>query len=295
MKTKTRQRAVTSFSTLACCRQASCRTLNGCSTMTAFKSKEYLKNIRLVKQGVKINCISGVMRANKMGEYGSMNVWYIPDGIANIFSMNELEKKHRITYDSRDGYYVVHTTSGEVRFHKDENRLPYIDLGESSEDAAAMLVQMGPEDAANMLVQTVCGNYEGYTKREIFRAKEARRAMGMIGCPSKQDFKGRVRANMICNCPIDVNDITNAHDMWGHDLASIRGKTVQWTPAPMVAGYVAVPQSIINRNMTVTLAADVFFVDGTAFLLTVSSKAKHTHYPIATHRCLAVSTMKMKK
>jgi hypothetical protein len=115
-----------------------------------------------------------------MGEYGSMNVWYIPDGIANIFSMNELEKKHCITYDSRDGYYVVHTTSGEVQFHKDENGLPYTDLGESSEDAAAMLVQTGSEDAANMLVQMVHENYEGYTKREILRAKEARRAMGMI-------------------------------------------------------------------------------------------------------------------
>ena len=53
-----------------------------------------------MKRGVKINCNSGVMGTNKVGDYGSMNVWYIPDGIANIFSMNELEKKYRITYDS---------------------------------------------------------------------------------------------------------------------------------------------------------------------------------------------------
>ena len=31
------------------------------------------------------------MRTNEVGDYGTMNVWYIPDGIANIFSMNELE------------------------------------------------------------------------------------------------------------------------------------------------------------------------------------------------------------
>ena len=150
--------------------------LDGCSTVTAFKSKEYLENIRSVKQGVKINCNSGVMRTNELGDYGSMNVWYIPNGIANIFSMNELEKKHRITYDSLDGYYVVHTANGEVRFHKDENGLPFINLDGSSEDAAAMLVQTGSEDAANMLVQTVRENYEEYTKREFFeqRRRDAR-------------------------------------------------------------------------------------------------------------------------
>jgi len=74
--------------------------LDGCSTVTAFKSKQYLENIRSVKRGVKINCNSGVMHTNEVGDYGTMNVWYIPDGIANIFSMNEWEKKYRITYDS---------------------------------------------------------------------------------------------------------------------------------------------------------------------------------------------------
>jgi len=43
--------------------------LDGCSTVTAFKSKEYLNNIRSVKRGVKINCNSGVMRTNEVGDY----------------------------------------------------------------------------------------------------------------------------------------------------------------------------------------------------------------------------------
>ncbi len=86
--------------------------------------------------------------------------------------------------------------------------------------------------------------------------------MGLSGYPNKQDFKGMVGANMIPNCPIDVNDITNARDTWGLDLASLRGKTVRRAPAPVVAEYVAVPKSVINRNTTVTLAADVFLLTG---------------------------------
>ena len=57
------------------------------------------------------------------------------------------------------------------------------------------------------------------------RESEPRTRDAPWGC-NKHDFKGMVRANMIPNCPIDVNDIANARDIWGPDLASIRGKMV---------------------------------------------------------------------
>jgi hypothetical protein len=108
------------------------------------------------------------------GEYGGLSVWYLPDGIANIFSMHELEKLYRITYDSWEGFYVVHTPRGEVHFHKDEQGLPFIELSKSHHEAARMLMQLaesckdvGTDEDGRMLVQTVRGNYEGYTKRDV--------------------------------------------------------------------------------------------------------------------------------
>ena len=44
----------------------------------------------------------------------------MPEGIVNILSMHELEKRYRITYDSLDGYYTVHTNNGPIYFVKDE-------------------------------------------------------------------------------------------------------------------------------------------------------------------------------
>ena len=202
-----------------------------------------------------------------------MKVWYIPEGIANIFSMNELKKKYRITYDSSEGYYVV-PQDGPAKFYKDENGLLYIYLKDSEEDAAMLLVQMGSEEAATAFVQTVQKNYKGFTKKDVLRAKEARRAMGLIGNPSENDFKGLVSNNMITNCPITTTAITNALNIFGKDLASVRGKTVRWAPAPVAGDYVAVPKGIIDKNKSVTLAAAVFFVDGIAFLLTVSRNIK---------------------
>ena len=74
--------------------------LDGCSTVTAFKSDKHLKNIKTVKGGVKINCNAGMVATNLRGTYGGIKVWYLLDGIANIFSMHELERSYRITYNS---------------------------------------------------------------------------------------------------------------------------------------------------------------------------------------------------
>jgi hypothetical protein len=228
-----------------------------------------------------------------------MKVWYIPNGIANIFSMHELEKHYRITYDSWEGFYQVHTPRGTVKFHKDEQGLPYIDLDKSSKEAATMLMQLGQHALTDqtkgnaehtMLVETVRENFEGFTKNEVLKAKQARRAQAMMGNPSEKDFKGVVSNHLISNCPITVHDITNSRAIHGPALASVRGKTVRRAPAPVVMDYVDVPRSLVERHRLVTLAADVFFVDGTAFLMTISRRIKFItseYVPVRTAKNLA--------
>ncbi len=159
--------------------------------------------------------------------------------------------------------------------------------------AAIMLMQNASQQTTGSegvaLVQTVRENYEGYTKREVMRAKEARRAQAMIGNPSEGDFKGMVNSNMIKNCLLTPSDITNAKEIFGPALASVQGKTVRRTPAPVVGDYVAVPRSLVERNKIITMAVDVFFVDGTAFLITLSRNMKFItaeHIPVRTAKAL---------
>ncbi len=47
------------------------------------------------------------------------------------------------------------------------------------------------------LVQTVRGNYKGFTKQEVIKAREAREAQTMLGNPSKKDFQGLVSGNLM--------------------------------------------------------------------------------------------------
>jgi hypothetical protein len=113
--------------------------LDGCSTVTAFKNDKFLKSIKTEARGIKINCNAGAISTNKRGQYRNLKAWYLPDGIANIISMHELESLYRIIYDSWKGYDVVHTPKGEVRFYKDEQGLPYLDL-EGSNKAGTLLI-----------------------------------------------------------------------------------------------------------------------------------------------------------
>ncbi len=101
--------------------------LDGCSTVREFKNKKYLEGIKKLASRIKINCNAGTVMTNLMEKYGSIASWYIPKGIENIFSMHELEKLHRITYGSWQGFYKVHMPSGSVKFYKDKQGLPYID------------------------------------------------------------------------------------------------------------------------------------------------------------------------
>jgi hypothetical protein len=80
------------------------------------------------------------------------------------------------------------------------------------QEAAIVLLEtviaVGHEESKEGLtnMQTVRKNYEGYTKREIPKAKEARWAQGLIVNLSKSNFKEMVRGNMIQNCPITLNN-----------------------------------------------------------------------------------------
>ena len=70
---------------------------------------------------------------NQEGKYGKLAMWYMPEGIANIILMSELEKQYRITYNSWEGHYVVYTGNRPVHLHKDEQGLTYINLATSDD------------------------------------------------------------------------------------------------------------------------------------------------------------------
>ncbi len=123
-------------------------------------------------------------------------------------------------------------------------------------------------DEGFVMVNTVRANFEGYTKRDIEKAQEARRLQGMIGNPIERDFVGMVREKLIANCPVTVRNIQNANQIFGPNLANLRGKMTRTKPEHVRADYVKIPRDFMELHKYMTIVADVMFVNGLPFLVT---------------------------
>ena len=87
--------------------------LDNQSTVDVFCNRSLLTNVHETNKIMNIRCSAGVTHTNMVGElHGYGTVWYNPKGIANILSLSQVEKKHRVTYGSAASKaFVVHKSS----------------------------------------------------------------------------------------------------------------------------------------------------------------------------------------
>jgi hypothetical protein len=143
----------------------------------------------------------------------------------------------RVTYDSWDcgGVFQVHTQDGIIEFKPCERGLHYHNVSDDESNIGLMLVN------------TVRGNFEEYTRKEIKRAREARRIQGMIANPTEREFSAMVCEKLLANCPVTVQDVNNAHHIYGRDLTNIWGKTTRRKSEYVQVDYVQIPRDFCEN------------------------------------------------
>jgi hypothetical protein len=170
----------------------------------------------------------------------------------------------------------------------------YIDLN----NAAASTVLSFDKDLLPdgcSFVQTVWRNMEGFTRREVEEAREARKVQAMIGHPTNCKFLGMVCAKMITDCPITEQAIKNAHTIFGPNLAGVRGRTVWRPPNAVRTDYVQIPWQLLDMHRLVTLMVDVM-VNGVPFLVSVACRLNLVtveYIPLCTAKYLAKCIQRM--
>ena len=99
----------------------------------------------------------------------------------------------------------------------------------------------------------------------------------------------------ISNIPVYPADISNASVLYGSKpLDEVRGKTVRMKPDRVRTdvGAVEVPRGIYNQHSFITLAADVMFVNGVKFLVTLSRQIRlRTTEHISTRNASQLSSL----
>jgi hypothetical protein len=188
-------------------------------------------------------------------------VWFNKDTIANILSLAKVKVKERypVLCDSTDGnHFVVGQPHKAVIFKQSKSVMYYHDT----------------ENRDVVMDNTMKENREGFTEREYQEAKQARRALGLVGYPSTKDSTNMVLSNMILNFPVTPSNIKATHKIFGPNIASLKEKTTRNTPEPVLTDYVDIPKEIMSLNKNVTVTADVMFLDGIRFFISVASKLK---------------------
>jgi hypothetical protein len=104
-------------------------------------------------------------------------------------------------------------------------------------------------------------------------ANLARKAQAILGHPLSQELSQVVSNNFgINNGPINPIDISNADAIYGRNLGGIRGKTVRKKPEHIHGETIKIPKDFYKLHHFVTLTADIMYVNGVAFLTTLSRK-----------------------
>ena len=237
--------------------------IDTCASYASTPHRYLLENIKEADRGLIGHSNCGSTTMTEVGDLGNIKeMWLNKSGIANIVLLELISKIWRITYDSHGGmnrgHFVIHTDYGNIVVKKNEKGMPYINL--TGVDG----------EVALDFVQTVRGNMEGFTRREVKEARTAREAQGMVGHPSDRDFLGMVRANYIMNCPVTESAVKNANLIFGPDLAGVRGRTVRRPPLAVQTDFVHIPRIFLDRHWVVVLTADIMFVNGVPFLASLA-------------------------
>jgi len=265
--------------------------LDSQSTVNLFSRPEHVKNIRPATKPIRVHCNKGTLETTQEADFGDTPVYFDSRGIANVLSLYLLDQKFKVTYDSEDrgGVFKVFTKAGIVEFKPTKKGLHALDITNNPE--AAYLLVNDADLTYDSPVSTVRKNYEGFTKKQIQKATQARRIMSMIGAPTEREYQALVRLNLLKDCPITNADIVNANRIFGPDLANIRGKRVRRKPEHVNTEIVEIPRQILEIQSKVPLVADVMFVNGVPFLISSSRNINLTtieHVPHPTASKLAL-------
>jgi hypothetical protein len=191
---------------------------------------------------------AGLCGIDSSGSLGALKkVWLNKGEVVTIIPLKQLKKLCPVNYNStcNGGAFVCRTKGSNIVLKNNGKSMPYLNLREVR---AKAVLSFAPK-AALFFVQTVQGNMEGFTRHKVEEAQEACKAQAMLGHPTDRDFLGMVHGGIISNCPMTANAVTNAHQIFGPDLAGIRGRMV-WRPLESVTtDYVQIPTAILEQHL----------------------------------------------
>ena len=151
-------------------------TSDGQSTVNVFSNEKLLTNIWDAKRNLILYCKAGKADISKKGDLkGQGTVWLYPEGIANILSLSNIQRKYRVTHDSTlvEGFLVFKMDGTTWSFIPTKKRLFFSDVN---------------TNVTHTFINTVDNKKTKYTIKEYSDAVRACPLQNIIGIPNTNDF-----------------------------------------------------------------------------------------------------------
>ena len=248
--------------------------LDNGSSLDLFSNEALVENVHRSNEKLILAVNAGTKQNNMKAHVPSYgDVWFDQDAIANTFSFANMKKKCQITHDSnKEDAFKVHMDDGILNFKVTPQGLCHCSTGKSHLEKIKKAKQK-KQETSNMM-DTVQENRKNYTQRQFECAKLACKLHHNVGTPAVKNFKSLLKANMIKNCPVTIEDINIAEKIFGPSMSSLKGKSMRRTPKPVRADVIEIPPELIEQHRLIELCMDTMFINNEGMLAIINQTIK---------------------
>jgi hypothetical protein len=176
------------------------------------------------------------------------DVRFSRNAITNILSLKKVRSEFPVSYDGDD--FIIHRASqgySDMVLKPHDSGLHVLDINDPR------------SHTSYAFVETVAGNMQMFTKREIDGGNRARDLQAGLAYPSNGDLKWIIQANYLKDNPVGSRDVDVALKIYGPSVALLKEKTVRKTAPVARQDIVEMPKEIRRLHKRVTLSIDMFF------------------------------------
>jgi hypothetical protein len=172
--------------------------------------------------------------------------------------------------DVEDKYPITWVPGESITVHLDERDVVFVRrskmwVGDFSDWIVSDEDRL-QELHTDLSLMTVREKEDLYTRREVRKALEAGEFLKSLGYPTQKEALGIVRDGNVKNIPYTANDINRFFDIYGPQVAGVRGRTMKRTPSNTAELDQGAKMQLTFQEMS----ADIMHVGGYRAMVSVN-------------------------
>ena len=271
--------------------------LDSGTTKSLCGNENLVTSIQMAKKPIEVKTSAGTTVIDMMSKVPGFGETMYKKGVPNILSLKEMTKVGKVTYNSEvdDAFYVkLYGDKRLIRFGNDIEGLYTYRPSKNYLNQIKKLKNNMKEVALQMIsnkLDSVKINEEGFSERQVKRARGAVSTMHAGGAPTTEQFKWLIKNNKVRGMPVIEEDIKVADEIWKADISSLKGKSVREKPNVVTTEFETVPNVLLAKCRIVELCVDIMFVNQCVFLTTIDKTVKYRcTIPMSNRRADEISS-----